>query len=125
MSRSGNGAHRLPEADPEGSGGSGGANGDGTEVRLAILEARVESLATKVDVTELKNQVKTLAAKEDVGEIKGYMQSLATKADIETTKADIEKAKIWFLKVALSGMAVLIGLGLGILRLFFFGQSPM
>ena len=79
MSKQGNGAaaRRSGHADPEGSGGSGGeGGGDGIEARLAVLEARVEYLATKEDVAEVKSRVEFLAA---------HVQSLATKADIETT----------------------------------------
>lgn len=102
--RSNGGAYGPLRDNPEGSGGGdGGSGGRGMEARVAVLEDRIQSLATKADIAE----------------INGRLQSLATRLESFATKEDIQKVKVWVLSGVLGGMVLAATLAIGIAKIFF------
>lgn len=102
--RSNGGAYAPLQDNPEGSGGGDGGSGrGGMEARVAVLEERFQSLATKADVVELN----------------GRLQSLVTRLESFATKEDIQKVKVWVLSGVLGGMVLAVTFAIGIAKLFF------
>ena len=61
-----------------------------TEERVASLEARMESLATKEDIVRLETRMDALensiATKKDIAELKGFIQKSVSQSEIKTLK---------------------------------------
>ncbi len=61
-----------------------------TEERVAALEARIESLATKEDIVRLETRMDALesnmATKKDIAELKGFIQESISQSEIKTLK---------------------------------------
>ena len=61
-----------------------------TEERVAALEAKIESLATKEDIVRLETRMDALennmATKKDIAELKGFILESVSQSEIKTLK---------------------------------------